>query len=68
MDLSFGASRLMFKNVAEAKATRLEEIDTLEEEWLNMVIQSARYQQTLKRYHDRVVRFQSFSVGDLVLR
>jgi hypothetical protein len=43
MDLSFGASRLMFKDVAEEKATRLEEIDTLEEEWLNMVIQSARY-------------------------
>lgn len=43
VDLSFGASRLMFKDVAEEKATRLEEIDTLEEEWLNMVIQSARY-------------------------
>jgi hypothetical protein len=33
-----------------------------------MVIQSARYQQTLRRYHDKVVRHRSFAVGDLVLR
>jgi hypothetical protein len=53
---------------AEAEATRLEDIDVLEEERLNAVIQSARYQQTLIRYHDKAVRRRSFSVGDLVLR
>jgi hypothetical protein len=67
-DLKFGAPRLVFKSIAEAEATRLEDIDVLEEEWLNAVIQSARYQQTLRRYHDKVVRRRSFSVGDLVLR
>jgi hypothetical protein len=39
----------------------------LEEERLNIVIQLARYQQTLRRYHDKVVRHRSFAVGDLVL-
>ena len=44
VDLKFGAPRLIFKNIAEAEATRLEDIDVLEEERLNAVIQSARYQ------------------------
>jgi hypothetical protein len=42
-DLIFGAPRLTFKSIVEAEATRLEDIDILEEEWLNVVIQSARY-------------------------
>jgi hypothetical protein len=67
-DLKFGAPRLVFESIAEAEATRIEDIDVLEEEWLNTVIQSARYQQTLRRYHDKAVRQRSFSVGDLVLR
>jgi hypothetical protein len=67
-NLIFGAPRLTFESIAEAEATRLEDIDVLEEERLNTVIQSARYQQTLRRYHDKVVRHRSFVVGDLVLR
>jgi hypothetical protein len=67
-DLIFGAPRLIFESIAEAEATRLEDIDVLKEERLNAVIQSARYQQTLRRYHDKVVRHRSFAVGDLVLR
>jgi hypothetical protein len=67
-DLKFGAPRLIFENITEVEATRLEDIDILEEERLNAVIQSARYQQTLRRYHDKAVRQRSFSVGDLVLR
>jgi hypothetical protein len=39
----------------------------LEEEQLNTIIQSARYQQTLRCYHDKTVRHRSFVVGDLVL-
>ena len=67
-DLKFGAPRLVFESIAEAEATRLEDIDILEEERLNAVIQSAWYQQTLRRYHDKAVRQRFFSVGDLVLR
>jgi hypothetical protein len=55
-DLTFGAPRLTFESIAEAKATRLEEVDMLEEERLNIVIQSARYQQTLRHYHDKAVQ------------
>jgi hypothetical protein len=64
----FGAPRLTFKSIAEAEATRLEDVDILEEERLNVVIQSARYQQTLWRYNDKAVQHRSFAVGDLVLR
>jgi hypothetical protein len=54
-DLAFGAPRLTFEKIAEAKATRLEEIDVLEVERLNVVILSVRYQQTLRRYHDNAI-------------
>jgi hypothetical protein len=67
-DLKFGAPRLVFESIAEAEATRLEDVDVLEEERLNTVIQSARYQQTLRCYHDKAMRCRSFAVGDLVLR
>jgi hypothetical protein len=67
-DLKFGAPRLIFDNIAEAEATRLEDVDVLEEERLSTVIQSARYQQTLRRYHDKAIRRRSFVVGDLILR
>jgi hypothetical protein len=67
-DLRFGAPRLVFESIAEAEATRLEDIDVLEEERLNTVIQSARYQQTLRHYHDKAIRHRSFVVGDLLLR
>jgi hypothetical protein len=55
-DLKFGAPRLIFENIAEADATRLKDVDVLEEERLNTVIQSARYQQTPRRYHDKTMR------------
>jgi transposase InsO family protein len=55
-DLIFGAPRLTFESIAEAEATRLEDINVLEEERLNVVIQSARYQQTPRHYHDKAVR------------
>jgi hypothetical protein len=55
-DLRFGTPRLVFESIAEAEATRLEDIDVLEEERLNTVIQSTRYQQTLMCYHDKAIR------------
>jgi hypothetical protein len=67
-DLKFGVPRLIFESIAEAEATRLEDVDVLEEERLNTVIQSAWYQQTLRRYHDKTMRCRSFAVGDLILR
>jgi hypothetical protein len=54
-DLRFGAPRLVFENIVEAEATRLEDIDVLGEERLNTIIQSARYQQILRCYHDKAI-------------
>jgi hypothetical protein len=42
-DLIFGAPRLTFERIAEAEAIRLEDVNVLEEERLNVVIQSVRY-------------------------
>jgi hypothetical protein len=67
-NLIYGAPRLTFESIAKAEASRLEDIDVLEEERLNVVIQLARCQLTLRRYHDKAVRHRSFLVGDLVLR
>src|SRR5438876_12010669 len=47
---------------------RLEDLDQLEEARDITTIQSARYLQGLRRYHDRNVRGHAFSTGDLVLR
>jgi hypothetical protein len=55
LDLAFGAPRLTFKDIAETETTRLEEFDVLDEERLEVAIQSARYQQTLKHHHDKVI-------------
>jgi signal transduction protein with GAF and PtsI domain len=66
-DLIFGAPSLTFESIAEAETTRLEDVVLLEEKLPNVVIQSARYKQTLRRYHDKAVRHRSFAIGDLVL-
>jgi hypothetical protein len=67
-DLRFGAPRLVFESIAKAEATRLEDIDVLEEERLNTIIQSAIYQQTVRRYNNKAIRHRYFVEGDLVLR
>ena len=43
-------------------------VDLLKEAHETTVIRSARYQQTLRRYHKRKIRGRILEVGDLVLR
>ena len=43
-------------------------VDLLEEARETTLIRSARYQQTLRRYHERKIRGRILEVGDLVLR
>jgi hypothetical protein len=43
-------------------------IDGLEEPCCAALVQSARYLEGIRRYHDRNVKERSFNVGDLVLR
>ena len=42
--------------------------DLLDEAREAIVVTSAKYQQDLRRYHDRQVRSRSLNIGDLVLR
>jgi hypothetical protein len=55
-------------NEGEADEARQLELDSVEEVRCTALVQSARYLQGIRRYHDRNVRERSFSIGDLVLR
>jgi hypothetical protein len=48
--------------------SRRVDIDSLEEARYAALVQSARYLEGIRRYHDRNVKERSFNVGDLVLR
>jgi hypothetical protein len=52
----------------EADEAQQLELDSVEEARCTALVQSARYLQGIRRYHDRNIRERSFSVGDLVLR
>jgi hypothetical protein len=55
-------------NEDEADKERQLELDSVEEARCTVLVQSARYLQGIRRYHDRNVREWLFSIGDLVLR
>jgi hypothetical protein len=44
------------------------DIDGLKEARCAALVQSARYLEGIRRYHDRNVKERSFNVGDLLLR
>jgi hypothetical protein len=48
--------------------SRRVDIDGLEEARCAALVQSARYLEGIRRYHDRNIRERSFNIGDLVLR
>jgi hypothetical protein len=48
--------------------SRRVDIDGLEEARCAALVQSARYLESIRRYHDRNVKEHSFNVGDIVLR
>jgi hypothetical protein len=52
----------------EADEAKQLELDSIEEAHSTALVQSARYMQGIRRYHDRNVRERSFNIGDLVLR
>jgi hypothetical protein len=67
-DVEYGSLRLKAGNEKNNNATREDALDQLEEAHDVALLHSARYQQSLRRYHDRHVRRQDLNVGDLVLR
>jgi len=66
-DLKYESPRLKAYNEQTNKETRENTVDQLEEARDMALLNSARYQKKLQRYHDKHVRKRDLNVGDLVL-
>ena len=66
-DLDHGAPRVKAFDRDQATEAKQDMVDLLEEACETTIIHSARYQQTLRRYHERKIRGRILEVGDLVL-
>jgi transposase InsO family protein len=67
-DLEYGSPRKRAYADESNRSNREDSLDQLEEARDMALLHSARYQQSLRRYHARVVRSRDLQVGDLVLR
>ena len=67
-DLDHGASRVKAFDRDRATEAHQDIVDLLEEARETTVIHSARYQQTLRRYHERKIMGRILEVSDLILR
>jgi hypothetical protein len=67
-DVEYGSPRLKAYNEKNNDATREDALDQLEEARDVALLHSARYQQSLRRDHDRHVCRWDLNVSDLVLR
>jgi hypothetical protein len=67
-DIIWKSSRVEIYNEGEVDEARQLELDSVEEAHCTALVQSERYLQGIRRYHDRNVREWLFSIGDLVLR
>jgi hypothetical protein len=67
-DLEYGSPRARAYDNQSNRANREDSLDQLEEARDMALLHSARYQQSLRRYHARGVRSRDLQVGDLVLR
>jgi hypothetical protein len=68
IDLEYGSPRTKAYADQSNQANREDSPDQLEEARDMALLHSARYQQSLQRYHARGVRSRDLQVGDLVLR
>ena len=67
-DIAFGATHSQNYEEGEAETTRRTDLDSAEEHRLTAALQHTRYEQQLRRYHDKNVQQRNLNVGDLVLR
>jgi hypothetical protein len=67
-DLEYGSPRTKAYADQSNQASREDSLDQLEEARDKALLHSARYQQSLRRYHTRGVRSRDLQAGDLVLR
>jgi hypothetical protein len=68
VDVMWKSPRLVMFEEGEADTARHLELDSAEEIRCNVLIQSARYLQGVRRYHDQNIQRHSFNVGGMVLR
>jgi transposase InsO family protein len=68
IDLEYGSPRTRAYDDRSSRTNREDSLDQLEEARDMALLHSARYQQSLRRYHARGVRSRDLQVGDLVLR
>ena len=66
-DIAFGAPHTQNYDEGEAETTRRIDLNSAEEHRLTAALQHARYEQQLRRYHDKNVQQHDINVGDLVL-
>jgi hypothetical protein len=67
-DLEYDSPRTRAYDDRRNQANREDSLDQLEEARDMALLHSARYQQSLRRYHAQGLRSQDLQVGDLVLR
>ena len=65
---TLGLCAISWPQATTASATREDALDQLEEARDVVLLHSAKYQQSLRRYQARRVRGRDLKVGDLVLR
>jgi len=68
IDLEYGSPRVHAYDENSYKSFQEDALDQLDKARDVALLHSAKYQQALRRYHDRRVRGQAFKVGNLVLR
>ena len=64
-NIMWESPRLETYQEGEANESRQLELDSMEEVRCNALLQSARYLQGIRRYHDRNVQQRSFNIGDM---
>ena len=67
-DTAFGGPHTQNYDQGEAETTRQTDLNSVEDHHLTAAPQHARYEQQLRRYHDKIVQQCDFNIGDLVLR
>jgi hypothetical protein len=67
-DLEYGSPRTRAYDDRSNQTSREDSLDQLKEARDVPLLHSARYQQSLRRYHAQSVWSRGFQVGDLVLR
>jgi hypothetical protein len=66
--LEYGSPRLQAYNKHDNEVSREDSLDQLDEAQDVALLHSAKYQQSLRRYHERQIRPWGFLEGDLVLQ